>query len=106
MTNYLTNNKGKEDNVGDNVGDDNKIRFKEFYEYISKKYGAKGRRAIRFSARIDRFEILLGLKNASKFDEEDKSHLSGKQLEELEKFIKKEDDSKTLNEEYGKIGHY
>lgn len=87
-TNYLANNKEKEDNVGkDNI-------IKEFYDYVSKKYGAKGRRAIRFSSRYDEFDILLGLKNASKFDEEDRSYLSEKQLEELEKFIKKEDDSK------------
>lgn len=101
MTNYMTNNKDKEMEVGE----DNKIRLEEFCEYISKKYGAKGRRAIRFSSRIDEFDILLGLKIASKFDEEDKSYLSDKQLEELEKFIKKEDDSKMFSEEYGQMGY-
>lgn len=63
---------------------------KDFNRYIIEKYGAKGRRAIRFSSRLNELDILLGVKSASKLDEEDKKYLSKEQLEELEKLKIKE----------------
>lgn len=98
MTNYLTNEK-------DDVGKKPK-NLEEFYQYITRKYGAKGRRAIRFSSRSDELDTLLGVKYASKFDEEDMSYLDDEQLRELEKLIKKEEDFGIFKNEYGKVGHY
>jgi len=57
----------------------------DFREYISERYGAKGRRSIRFCDRLDELDILLGVKDAPDFDEKDKKFLNQEQLEELEK---------------------
>jgi len=59
-----------------------------FNEYILKKYKEKGRRAIRFSQGVDELDILLGIKKALKFDDEDKKYLIESQLKELEKLYK------------------
>lgn len=56
----------------------------DFREYVSEKYGAKGRRSIRFCSRLDELDILLGVKDAPDFDENDKKFLNQEQLEELE----------------------
>lgn len=63
----------------------NKLLTDDFIHYMTKKYGAKGRRSIRFADRIDVLDILLGVKDATDFDEEDKKFLSQAQLDELEK---------------------
>jgi len=63
----------------------NKELKDDFREYMSKKYGAKGRRSIRFCDRLDELDILLGVKGAPDFDEKDKKFLNQGQLEELEK---------------------
>ena len=59
-----------------------------FNEYILKRYREKGARAIRFSEGSDELDILLGIKKTSKFDEEDKKHLTEGQLKELVKLEK------------------
>lgn len=59
-----------------------------FNEYILKKYKEKGKRAIRFSEGLDELDILLGIKKALKFDDEDKKYLIESQLKELEKIYK------------------
>lgn len=61
-----------------------------FNEYILKKYKVKGKRAIRFSEGLDELDILLGIKKALKFDDEDKKYLTESQLKELEKIYKLE----------------
>lgn len=61
------------------------MRRDNFNQYMSGKYGAKGRRSIRFASRLDELDILLGVKDISEIDEEDIEYLSEKQLEELEK---------------------
>ncbi len=62
---------------------------KDFEQYMSDKYGAKGRRSIRFSGRLDELDILLGVKDAQDFDDDDKKFLNDAQLEELEKLSNK-----------------
>jgi hypothetical protein len=57
----------------------------DFVQYMTKKYGAKGRRSIRFADRVDEVDILLGVKDATDFDEEDKKFLSQEQLDEIER---------------------
>ena len=61
----------------------------DFREYMSDRYGAKGRRSIRYSGRIDELDILLGVRDAQDFDDKDKKFLNKGQLEELEKLSKK-----------------
>jgi hypothetical protein len=56
-----------------------------FVQYMNEKYGAKGRRSIKFAGRLNELDILLGVKDASEFDEDDKKFLNKEQLEELEK---------------------
>ena len=63
----------------------NNVLTEDFTQYITEKYGAKGRRSIRFADRIDRLDILLGVKDATDFNEEDKKFLSQEQLDELER---------------------
>ena len=63
----------------------NKVLIEDFTQYMTKKYGAKGRRSIRFADRIDVLDILLGVKSATDFDEDDKKFLSQEQLDELER---------------------
>lgn len=63
----------------------NKVLTEDFAQYMTEKYGAKGRRSIRFADRIDRLDILLGVKNATDFNEDDKKFLSQEQLDELER---------------------
>lgn len=67
----------------------NKELKDDFREYMMEKYGAKGRRSIRFTSRLDELDILLGVKNAPDFDEDDKKFLNKEQLEELEKLSNK-----------------
>jgi hypothetical protein len=62
-----------------------KVLTDDFVQYITKKYGPKGRRSIRFADRIDELDILLGVKNSIDFDEDDKKFLNQAQLNELEK---------------------
>ncbi len=74
----------------------NKGITEDFMRYMSERYGAKGRRSIRFSGRSNELDILLGMKNAQDMDDEDKKYLDNDQLEELGKLIdrsryKKED---------------
>lgn len=59
-----------------------------FNQYILKRYREKGARAIKFSQGLDELDILLGIKKSSKFDGEDKKHLTEGQLKELEKLEK------------------
>lgn len=67
-------------------------RLKEkFIRYVSEKYGAKGRRSIRFSGRSVELDILLGIKDAQDIDDEDKKYLDSGQLEELRKLIDRND---------------
>ena len=54
-----------------------------FNEYILKRYREQGSRALRFSEGLDELDILLGIKKSSKFDDEDKKHLTEGQLKEL-----------------------
>ncbi len=54
-----------------------------FNEYILKRYREKGLRAIKSSDGLDELDILLAIKKSSKFDEEDKKHLTEGQLKEL-----------------------
>ena len=54
-----------------------------FNDYILKRYREKGSRAIRFSEGLDELDILLAIKRSSKFDDEDKKHLTEGQLKEL-----------------------
>lgn len=63
----------------------NNVLTEDFTQYMTEKYGAKGRRSIRFAGRIDRLDILLGVKDATDFDDEDKKFLSQEQLDELER---------------------
>lgn len=67
----------------------NKELKDDFREYMTRKYGAKGRRSIRFTGRLDELDILLGVKDAPEFDEDDKKFLNQEQLEELEKLSNK-----------------
>jgi hypothetical protein len=73
----------------------NKVLTEDFMQYITKKYGAKGRRSIRFADRIDELDILLGVKDSIDFDEDDKKFLSQTQLDELEKLSNRLLDTKT-----------
>lgn len=59
-----------------------------FNEYILKRYREKGARALKFSEGLDELDILLGIKKSSKFDEEDKKHLTEGQIKELVKLEK------------------
>lgn len=59
-----------------------------FNEYILKKYREKGSKALRFSEGLDELDILLGIKKSSRFDDEDKKHLTEGQLRELVKLEK------------------
>ncbi len=59
-----------------------------FNQYILKRYREKGARAIKFSQGLDELDILLGIKKSSKFDDEDKKHLTEGQLKELVKLKK------------------
>ena len=59
-----------------------------FNDYILKKYREIGVRAIRFSEGLDELDILLAIKRSSKFDDEDKKHLTEGQLKELAKLEK------------------
>jgi len=59
-----------------------------FNEYILKRYREKGARAIKFSEGLDELDILLAIKRSSKFDEEDKKHLTEGQIKELAKLEK------------------
>ena len=59
-----------------------------FNEYILKRYREIGARAIKFSQGLDELDILLGIKRSSKFDDEDKKHLTEGQLKELTKLEK------------------
>jgi hypothetical protein len=63
----------------------NKVLTEEFVQYMTRKYGAKGRRSIRFADRINELDILLGVKNSIDLDDEDKKFLSQEQLGELER---------------------
>lgn len=60
----------------------------DFDAYILKRYREKGARAIKFSKGLDELDILLGIKKSSKFDDEDKKHLTEGQLKELLKLEK------------------
>ncbi len=73
----------------------NKVLAEDFVQYMTKKYGAKGRRSIRFADRIDELDILLGVKESTDFDEDDKKFLSHVQLNELEKLSNRLLDTKT-----------
>ncbi len=75
-----------------------RILSDNFRQYVSTRYGAKGRRSIRFSSRQDELEILLGVRDAPDFDDEDKQFLSSGQLEELEKLSNKAKDAKRHSE--------
>lgn len=63
----------------------NKELKEDFRQYVAEKYGAKGKRSIRFSSRLDELDILLGIKDAPDFNDDDKKFLNKEQLEELEK---------------------
>lgn len=76
----------------------NKELKEDFMLYVTKKYGAKGRRSIRFAGRIDELDILLGMKDATDFDEEDKKFLSQAQLDDLEGLSNKLKDMKASME--------
>lgn len=78
----------------------NKILKENFAQYMSVKYGAKGRRSIRFCDRFDELDILLGVKDAQDFDEDDKKFLNKGQLEELEKLGKRSKDANRDTENY------
>jgi hypothetical protein len=54
-----------------------------FNEYILKRYREKGARALKFSEGLDELDILLAIKRSSKFDDEDKKHLTEGQYKEL-----------------------
>jgi hypothetical protein len=71
-----------------------KVLKENFVQYMTEKYGAKGRRSIRFADRLDEVDILLGGKDATDFDEEDKKFLSQEQLDELERLGNKLKDMK------------
>jgi hypothetical protein len=73
----------------------NNVLTEDFVKYMTEKYGAKGRRSIRFADRIDRLDILLGVKDATDFDEEDKKFLSQEQLDELERLSNRLKDMRT-----------
>ena len=73
----------------------NNVLTTDFTQYMTEKYGAKGRRSIRFADRIDRLDILLGVKDATDFNDEDKKFLSQYQLDELEKLSSRLRDMKT-----------
>ena len=73
----------------------NKVLTEDFVQYMTKKYGAKGRRSIRFADRMDELDILLGVKDSTDFDEDDKKFLSNVQLDELEKLSNRLLESKT-----------
>ena len=80
----------------------------KFREYMSSRYGAKGRRSIMYAGRIDELDILLGVKDATDFDDEDKKFLSQGQLDELEKLSNNlikarkdmEEDIEAMNRKY------
>jgi hypothetical protein len=76
----------------------NKVLTDDFVQYMTEKYGAKGRRAIRFADRIDVLDILLGVKNSTDFDEDDKKFLSQEQLDELERLGNRLKDSNVCME--------
>lgn len=57
----------------------------DFIQYMSDRYGAKGRRSIRYCSRTDELDILLGIKDAPDFDDKDKKFLNSAQMEELKK---------------------
>jgi hypothetical protein len=76
----------------------NKVLTEDFVQYMTKKYGAKGRRSIRFADRINELDILLGVKDSTDFDEDDKKFLSREQLDELEKLSNRLLDTKTAIE--------
>ena len=60
-------------------------KLSSFNEYILKRYRE---RALRFSEGLDELDILLAIKRSSKFDDEDKKHLTEGQLKELAKLEK------------------
>lgn len=63
-------------------------KLSSFNEYILKRYREKGTRSLRFSEGLDELDILLAIKRSSKFDDEDKKHLTEGQLKELAKLEK------------------
>lgn len=71
-----------------------KVLTEDFVQYMTKKYGAKGRRSIRFADRIDELDILLGVKDSTDFDLDDKRFLNREQLDELERLGNRLKDSK------------
>lgn len=62
-----------------------KVLTDDFVLYMTEKYGAKGRRSIRFAGRIDKLDVLLGVKSSTDLDDDDKKFLSHEQLDELER---------------------
>lgn len=54
-----------------------------FNQYILKRYGEKGANTLRLSEGLDELDILLVIKRSSKFDDEDKKHLTDGQSKEL-----------------------
>ncbi len=75
-----------------------KMLSDEFKEYMSRRYGAKGRRSIRFCCRPSELDILLGVRDAPDFDDEDKKYLNNEQLDELGKLSRKSKDAKVYME--------
>ena len=64
-------------------------KLDDFSKFISDRYGAKGRRSIMFAPRLGELDILLGIKDVSQIDEEDKKYLDDEQLKELERLKEK-----------------
>jgi hypothetical protein len=58
-------------------------RLKGFNQYILKRYREKGARILKLSQGLDELDILLGIKESSKFDNEDKKYLTEGQLKDL-----------------------
>lgn len=63
-------------------------KLSNFNEYILKRYREKGARAIKSSVGLDELDVLLAIKKSSKFDDEDKKHLTEGQIKELIKLEK------------------
>jgi hypothetical protein len=64
-------------------------KWNGFNRYILKRYGEIGADIIKSSEGLDELDILLAIKRSSKFDNEDKRHLTEGQSKEvviLEKF--------------------